>query len=78
MLETVAVMLMALGAAVVYGAGYIVKRFSLDQRVALEEAGEIRGEALEEYKRVKALSLVRLVGFFLMLPGEVLAFIAFR
>ena len=46
--------------------------------MAVKEAHELTGEALEEYKRMKALSLVKLVGLFTLVPGVVLVFIAFR
>ena len=55
----------------------IVKRLALSQ-ASLQEAHEFTGEALEEYKRMKALSMVKLVGLFTLIPGVVLIFIAFK
>lgn len=79
MLKAAAVILIVLGAAVNYSAGYIVKCLSLDRRIDAGEAGEeLYGEDLEKYRHVKALSLVKLVGFLILIPGAVLAFIAFR
>jgi len=77
-LKIAGILLMVAGAAINYGAKYIVRRLALDQRVTVKEAGEFTGEALEEYKRMKALSMVKLVGLFTLLPGVVLVLIAFR
>lgn len=77
-LKIAAILLMAAGAAVNYGARYIVKRLSLNQRVNVKEAHGFTGEALEEYKQVKALTTVKLVGLFILIPGVVLIFIAFQ
>ncbi|NLW03004.1 MAG: hypothetical protein GX027_07035 [Clostridiaceae bacterium] len=78
LLKIAAILLIVVGAAINYSAGYIVKRLSLGRRMAVKEAHELTGEALEEYKRMKALSLVKLVGLFTLVPGVVLVFIAFR
>ncbi|MDI9514210.1 MAG: hypothetical protein GX384_03550 [Clostridiaceae bacterium] len=77
-LKIAAILLIVTGAVINYGAGYIVKRLALSQRVAVKEAHEFTGEALEEYKRMKALSMVKLVGLFTLIPGVVLIFIAFK
>ncbi|HPU44852.1 MAG: hypothetical protein GXX04_09685 [Clostridiaceae bacterium] len=77
-LKIAAILLIVIGAAVNYGAGYIVKRLSLSQRITVKEAREFTDEALEEYKRMKALSLVKLIGLFIFIPGVVLVFVAFR
>lgn len=77
-LKIAGILLIAAGAAINYGAGYIVRRLALDQRVTMKEAGELTGEALEEYKRMKARSIVKLVGLFTLLPGVVLVLTAFK
>jgi len=77
-LKIAAILLIAAGAAVNYGAGYIVKHLSLARRIAVKEAHELTGEALEEYRRMKALSLVKLAGLLLVIAGVVLVFVAFR
>ncbi|HPU21913.1 MAG TPA: hypothetical protein PL099_02855 [Thermoclostridium caenicola] len=77
-LKIACILLMMAGAAINYSAKYIVRRLALEQRVTVKEAGELTGEALEEYKRMKACSIVKLVGLFTLLPGVVLVLIAFR
>ena len=46
-LKIAAILLIVTGAVINYGAGYIVKRLALSQRVTVKEAHEFTGEALE-------------------------------
>lgn len=77
-LKIIAFVLIAAGAVINYGAKYIVRRLSLEERVYVGEADELGDKELEEYKRTKAISKVKLIGLFILLPGVILVFIAFR
>jgi hypothetical protein len=77
-LKIIAIFLVAAGAAIGYGAKFIVERFSLDDKVGVKEAGEFSGEELEKHKKTKAMAMVKIAGFIVLLPGLILLILAFR
>ena len=77
-LKVIAFVLILAGAVINYAAGLIVDRFSLAKKVTVREAHEFDEENLEKYKRMKALSIVKLAGFITLFPGVILVFIAFK
>ncbi len=77
-LKIIAIILMAMGAFINYGAKLIVNRLSLAEKVNVTEAQELTGEELEKYRMTKAIARVKVVGLLVMLPGVFLVFIAFK
>jgi multisubunit Na+/H+ antiporter MnhG subunit len=77
-IKILAFILVILGAIVSYGAGFIVDRLKLSQRVKVADAEMFDAEGLEKYKRMKAMSIVKLMGLVVLLPGVILVFIAYR
>lgn len=77
-LKIIAIILMAIGAFINYGAKLIVNRLSLAEKVNVTEAQELPDEELEKYRLTKAIARVKVVGLLVMLPGVFLVFIAFK
>ncbi|MCX7774377.1 MAG: hypothetical protein N2376_14860 [Clostridia bacterium] len=77
-LKIAAVALVIIGAIINYGAGLIVKKMNLAQKMEVKEAGVFTPEELEKYKMTKAIARVKMVGLVALLPGVLLVFIAFR
>lgn len=77
-MQILAFVFILIGAVIAYGAGVIVDRFGIAGRVHVKEAEAFSPEELEKYKRLKALSLVKMAGLFVLLPGVILIFITFR
>ncbi len=77
-LKILAFILIIIGAIIAYGAGFIVDRLKLSQRVSVADADMFDAEGLEKYKRMKAMSIVKLIGLIILLPGVILVFITFR
>lgn len=72
------IILIAIGAVVNYGSSIIVKRMDLAAKMKVKEAHELTAEDLEKYKHQKAIVRVKIVGLLLLLPGVILALIAYK
>lgn len=77
-LKILAFVLIIIGAAISYGARFIVDRLNLSLRVNVADAEAFDAEGLEKFKRMKAMSIVKLIGLVILLPGVILVFITFR
>lgn len=65
------------GASVVYGAKYIVKKYDLarKERIIIQKLDD---EVLENLKIQKAVIRIKVIGGLIFLPGMILILIAFR
>jgi multisubunit Na+/H+ antiporter MnhG subunit len=77
-LKIIAALLIIAGAVVNYAAKIIVRRFNITERVKVPDSYGLSGEELERYKQMKALSIVKMAGFFILVPGVFMVFLAFR
>ncbi|NMA65223.1 MAG: hypothetical protein GX957_03145 [Clostridiaceae bacterium] len=66
--------LIAIGAYIVYGANFLVKKFELGKKTDVKEAEEFTQEALESYRHTKTVVNVKMIGFFVLLAGVILLF----
>lgn len=77
-LQIISALLIVAGAAVNYTAKIIVRRLDLARKVKVPEEYGFSGEELENFKRTKALSIVKMAGFIIILPGVIMVFFAYR
>jgi hypothetical protein len=78
-LRVISAILLVLGAAVVYGAKYINRKLCLGSKMKVPENYEFTSdEDREKFIEQKALVTIKLYGLILVIPGLVLAFIAFK
>lgn len=66
------------GFGIVFGAGSLVKRFGMDQRVKCDFEGELGEEEVERYKRTRAAVNVKMLGLLVSIPGLVFILMAFK
>ncbi len=66
------------GFATVIEAKNIMKKFSLDKKVKLENEHEMDADEAEDYRKLKATVSIKLYGMLIVLPGLILTLIAFR
>ena len=71
-------LLIALGSAMSYGAGYFVKKFQLDQNSACDFEEELSDIELIEYKFNKALINLKTFGMLVLLPGVFFVYYGFK
>lgn len=77
-IKIIALVLMAIGAFISYGAKLIVNRFGLAEKMNAKEAQEFSSEELEKYKLTKAIARVKVVGLLVLLAGVIMVFSAYR
>lgn len=76
-LQVLAIIFMIMGAVIIYGASFFVKRFSLEQKVKMGEAAELPENEWMTYRITKATAIVKGAGLVFLLPGVILVFFAF-
>lgn len=66
------------GALTVFGARWIVNKYSLDKNAKCDFENEMGEEEIKQYKLNKALVNIKLIGMAMTLPGIVIILIIFR
>jgi hypothetical protein len=79
-IKVIGVILAAAGSAIVYSAGYIVKRLRLHEKYGSESETEMEldSENLRNYRITKASVNVKILGMLIALPGLILILIKFK
>jgi len=78
-MKIAAVILLVVGAAVVYGAGVINRYVRLDRKMKIPEGFVFENEEeREKFLRQKALAVIKVFGLIFIIPGIILVFITFR
>lgn len=77
-LKIIAGILIVSGFVIVIAAKKLVKKFSLDKKIAITGESEMDEEEAGDYRLVKATFNVKLYGMLIALPGLVLTLIAFK
>lgn len=66
------------GFAIVYLAKFIVNKYKLNEKAVCNFEHELTEEKLMEYKFNKAIVNVKILGFFIALPGVILLLVAIK
>jgi hypothetical protein len=74
-LLVLACLLLVTGVTMVTAAKKIVKRYSLDKKVAIDHGSGMDEKETEEYKTLRATLNVKLCGMLVFLPGLILLLI---
>lgn len=73
-LGIIALVIMAIGFAIVFSSRTIVNKFDLAKKQTIEHEEEMSGEELEEYKINKAIFNIKIIGLVVSIPGLILFF----
>ena len=71
-LEILALVIMAIGFAMVYASKAIVKKYDLAKKQNCDHADQMSEEEVEEYKYNKAVVNFKMIGLAVTIPGLVL------
>lgn len=66
------------GFGIVFGAGSLVKKFGMDQRVKCNFEDELSEEEAERYRRTRASVNLKMLGLLVSIPGLVFILLAFK
>ena len=75
-LRVLAFMFLIAGCVMVFGAGWIVRRYKLDEKVEVDFENEMGELELKQYKSNKAIVNIKMLGMLIALPGVVLLVIS--
>jgi flagellar biosynthesis component FlhA len=78
LLKIIAFVFLVPGFAISFGAGMIVSRFKLDQKVKVDFEHEMSEEELQKYKMNRALVNCKMLGMIITIPGLIILIVAFR
>ena len=79
LIRILSLVLLAMGAVVVYGAKLINKKLGIEARLKAPKDFEFKDrEDEEKYMQQKALAAIKVFGLVFLIPGIILVFIAFR
>lgn len=70
--------LIAIGAVIVFGARYFVKKYDLDINTKIDVDTQMDEEQQQHYKNDKAVVNLKMIGMVAALPGFVLIILAFK
>jgi len=77
-LQILAILFMIPGFAIVYLAKFIVKKYKLNEKAVYTYGNELTEEQLMEYKFNKAVVNIKILGFFIALPGVILLLVSIK
>ncbi|HEX2946101.1 MAG TPA: hypothetical protein VHT96_09105 [Clostridia bacterium] len=77
-LKIFAGLIMIAGFFIALAARGLVTKFSLDQRVKVENESEFDEKDAQEYRYAKAVAIVKMCGMIIALPGLILTLFAFK
>lgn len=75
-LDILAIVIMAVGFAMVLASKTIVKKFDLVKKQKCEHASEMSEEEVEDYKFNKALLTCKMIGLAVTIPGIIMLLIS--
>ncbi len=75
-IDIVALVIMAIGFAVVISSSAIVKKFKLTEKQVCKFADQMSEEELENYKLNKAIFNIKITGLVITIPGLVLLLVS--
>ncbi len=77
-LQILAMLFMIPGFGIVYLAKFIVDKYKLNEKAVCNFKHELTDEQLIEYKLNKAVVNIKILGFFIALPGVILLLVSIK
>ena len=77
-LKVLALLIVAVGALIVFGAKTIVEKYELDKRIKEDFENEMTEEEIINYKKQRAIVNIKTIGKIVALPGLVMVLFLFK
>jgi len=77
-LKVLALLIVAVGALIVFGAKTIVEKYELDKRIKEDFENEMTEEEIINYKKQRAIVNIKTIGMIVALPGLVMVLFLFK